>query len=322
MIPEKKTSTKGAVIDTSLLPNKTVETKRMSKFKSLFYKDSTWAIIFLLPHMLLFLAFMLIPVIGSFVLSFASWDLLSPLEWVGFGNYVELYNDEVFVQVFWNTVIFTFVSVPVGIFISLLLAVALNQKIRGIRFYRVAYFIPVISSMVAVAIIWQWIYNPEYGFLNFFLSLFGIDGPNWLSSQTWALPAVIITSIWKGLGFNMLIFLAGLQGIPDSYYEAADLDGASLIQKFRHITVPLLSPTTFFITIMAIINSFQVFDTVYLMTGGGPGRATSVIVHYLYQTGFQYFRMGYASAMAYVLFFFVFVLTVIQFLRQKKNSIY
>lgn len=298
------------------------EDSSKKKISKLFYKDSTWAIIFLFPHLILFLAFMLFPVIGSFVLSFASWDLIGELEWIGFGNYVELYNDEIFVEVFWNTVIFTAVSVPVGIFISLLLAVALNQKIGGIKFYRVAYFLPVISSMVAVAIIWQWIYNPEYGFLNFLLNLVGIDGPNWLSSQTWALPAVIITTIWKNLGFNMLIFLAGLQGISDSYYEAAELDGASVIQKFRHITIPLLSPTTFFITIMAVINSFQVFDTVYLMTGGGPGRATSVIVHYLYQNGFEYFRMGYASAMAYVLFFLVFILTIIQFLRQKRNSIY
>ncbi|MGP4042081.1 carbohydrate ABC transporter permease [Gracilibacillus sp. D59] len=287
-----------------------------------FYKDSTWAVIFLLPHLLLFLAFMLLPVIGSFVLSFANWDMLSPIEWVGFGNYSELFNDEIFVEVFWNTIIFTAVSVPVGIFISLLLAVALNQKIRGIKFYRVAYFLPVISSMVAVAIIWQWIYNPEYGFLNYLLGLFGINGPNWLSSQTWALPAVILTSIWKNLGFNMLIFLAGLQGIPESYYEASELDGASVIQKFFHITVPLLSPTTFFVTIMSLINSFQVFDTVYLMTGGGPGRASSVIVHYLYQSGFEYFRMGYASAMAYVLFFLVLVITIFQFWRQKRKNVY
>ncbi len=321
MIPEKKET----AIDSELVVEKPVLKEKKSKlqsFKNLFYKDGTWAIIFLLPHLVLFLAFMLIPVIGSFILSFASWDLLSPIEWVGFGNYVELFNDEVFVQVFWNTIIFTAVSVPVGIFLSLLLAIALNQKIGGIKFYRVAYFLPVISSMVAVAIIWQWIYNPEYGLLNFLLSLVGVDGPNWLSSETWAMPAVILTSIWKGLGFNMLIFLAGLQGIPDSYYEAADLDGASVIQKFYHITVPLLSPTTFFITIMAIIQSFQVFDTVYLMTGGGPGRSTSVIVHYLYQNGFEYFRMGYASAQAYVMFFLVFVITIIQFWRQKRNSIY
>lgn len=321
MLPEKKgTTNKSVVAEPSIIRGK--QEIKKGKLTSLFYKDGTWAVIFLLPHLILFLAFMLIPVIASFILSFTSWDMISQIEWVGFGNYVELFNDEIFIEVFWNTIYFTAVSVPVGIFISLILAVALNQKIRGIKFYRVAYFLPVISSMVAVAIIWQWIYNPEYGFLNFMLGIVGIDGPNWLSSQSWSMPAVIVTSIWKGLGFNMLIFLAGLQGIPDSYYEAAELDGASTWAKFRFITVPLLSPTTFFITIMAVINSFQVFDTVYLMTGGGPGRSTSVLVHYLYQNGFEYFRMGYASAMAYVLFFLVFIITLIQFWRQKKNSLY
>ncbi|WP_336885192.1 sugar ABC transporter permease [Caldalkalibacillus salinus] len=278
--------------------------------------------IFLLPHLVLFCAFMLFPVVGSFLLSFTQWDLIGDIEWVGSSHYVALLNDAVFVEVFWNTIYFTVVSVPIGICLSLVLAVALNQKIRGIKFYRVAYFLPVISSMVAVAVIWQWIYNPEYGLFNFLLSVVGIDGPNWLSSETWAMPAIILTSIWKGIGFNMLIFLAGLQGIPDNYYEAADLDGASMVQKFLHVTLPLLAPTTFFVTIMSVINSFQVFDTVYLMTGGGPGRSSSVIVHYLYQNAFEYFKMGYASAMAYVLFFLVFIFTIIQFWRHKKKSVY
>jgi multiple sugar transport system permease protein len=296
--------------------------EKTKKFKNLLYKDGTWAIIFLLPNLILFFAFMLFPVIGSFLLSFTSWDLLGPIHWVGLKNYVDLFQDEVFIEVLWNTIYFTAVSVPIGIFISLLLAIALNQKIRGIKFYRAAYFLPVISSMVAVAVIWQWIYNPEYGLFNFTLSLFGMKGPNWLSDSTWAMPAIIITSIWKGLGFNMLLFLAGLQGISESYYEAAELDGATTVAKFRHITVPLLTHTTFFVTVMSIIGSFQVFDTVFLMTGGGPGRSTSVVVHYLYQNAFEYFRMGYASAMAYILFFMVFIITVIQFWRQKKWSVY
>jgi multiple sugar transport system permease protein len=317
MIPERK-----APIQEEISSVSKPKEKRNLKLKKLFYKDGTWALIFLLPHLLLFLAFMLFPVIGSFLLSFTSWDLLGDIEWVGLNNYIDLTKDAIFIEVFWNTLYFTVISVPIGIFLSLLLAIALNQKIRGIKFYRAAYFLPVISSMVAVAVIWQWIYNPEYGLINFGLSLVGIDGPNWLSSETWAMPAIILTSIWKGLGFSMLIFLAGLQGIPDSYYEAADLDGASFVDKFRHITVPLLSPTTFFVTIMSIINSFQVFDTVYLMTGGGPGRSSSVIVHYLYQNAFEYFRMGYASAMAYILFFLVFVFTIIQFWRHKKKNIY
>ncbi|CAM4121767.1 carbohydrate ABC transporter permease [Lederbergia lenta] len=287
---------------------------------TIFYKDGPWAFILLLPSLIGFLIFVLFPVVASFFLSFTSWDLLTPIQWIGFENYINLFNDETFKKVLWNTLYFTVVTVPVGIIISLFLAVALNQKIRFIKFYRAAYFLPVISSMVAVAVVWQWIYNPEYGLLNFILSLTGIQGPSWLSDTKWAMPAVMITSIWKGLGFNMLIFLAGIQGISESYYEAADIDGATWFKKFLYITVPLLRPTTFFVTVMAIIGSFQVFDAVFLMTGGGPARSTSVLVHYLYQNGFEYFRMGYASAMAYILFFLVLIFTFIQFTLQKKRG--
>jgi multiple sugar transport system permease protein len=285
------------------------------------HKDGTWAFLLLLPNILGFLAFTLIPVFVSFFLSFTSWDMLTPIKWVGVDNYVNLLKDETFVKVFWNTIYFAGVSVPLGMVISLFLAVALDQNIRFKKFYRAAYFLPVVSSMVAVAVVWQFIYNPEYGLFNYFLSIFGIKGPNWLTSTKWAMPAVILTSIWKNVGFNMLIFLAGLQGIGDSYYEAAEMDGARWHHKFLFITVPLLSPTTFFVTVMSFISSFQVFDTVFLMTQGGPARSTSVIVHYLYENAFKYFNMGYASAMAYILFFMVFGITLIQFWRQKKWGI-
>jgi multiple sugar transport system permease protein len=291
---------------------------KTSRIKKMFYKDGPWALLLLLPNILGFLTFTLIPAISSFFLSFTSWDMLTPIKWVGFGNYSNLLKDETFIKVFWNTVYFAGISVPAGIVISLMLAVALDQNISLKKFYRAAYFLPVVSSMVAVAVVWQFIYNPEYGLLNYFLNLFGIKGPNWLTSTVWAMPAVIITSIWKNLGFNMLIFLAGLQGIPEDYYEAAELDGAIWHHKFLLITVPLLSPTTFFVTVMSFIGSFQVFDTVFLMTQGGPARSTSVIVSYLYENAFKYFNMGYASAMAYVLFFMVFIITLIQFWRQKK----
>ncbi|MGF7030742.1 multiple sugar transport system permease protein [Paenibacillus mucilaginosus] len=293
-----------------------------SAVKRWFHKDGTWAILLLLPNIIGFLAFTLIPVIASFLLSFTSWDMLSPIRWVGFENYAALLKDETFIKVFWNTIYFAGVSVPVGIVCSLFLAVALDQGIAFKKFYRAAYFLPVVSSMVAVAVVWQFIYNPEYGLLNYALSLIGIKGPNWLTSTVWAMPAVILTSVWKNVGFNMLIFLAGLQGIADSYYEAADLDGARWHQKFWYVTVPLLSPTTFFVTVMSFIGSFQVFDTVFLMTQGGPARSTSVIVHYLYENAFKYFNMGYASAMAYVLFFMVFLITLFQLWRQKKWGAY
>jgi multiple sugar transport system permease protein len=176
--------------------------------------------------------------------------------------------------------------------------------------------------MVGVSLVWMWIYNPEYGLLNYLLSLIGIKGPRWLSSINWAMPALIITGIWKGLGFNMLLFLAGLQGIPKHYYEAADLDGAKWFSKFFHITVPLLSHTTIFVIIISLINSFQGFDSVFLMTSGGPGRSTSVLVYYLYQNAFEYFRMGYASAIAYVLFFLILFFTLIQLWYQKKRVLF
>jgi multiple sugar transport system permease protein len=301
-----------------------VERKTGAKrvFKKWFHKDSTWALLLLLPNIIGFLAFTLFPVIASFLLSFTSWDMLSPIKWVGLSNYESLIKDETFIKVFWNTIYFAGVFVPVGIVCSLILAVALDQNISFKKFYRAAYFLPVVSSMVAVAVVWQFIYNPEYGLLNYFLSFFGIKGPSWLTSTVWAMPAVIITSVWKNVGFNMLIFLAGLQGISESYYEAAELDGARWHQKFFYVTVPLLSPTTFFVTVMSFISSFQVFDTVFLMTQGGPARSTSVIVHYLYENAFKYFNMGYASAMAYVLFFMVFIITLIQLWRQKKWGVY
>ncbi|WP_199621839.1 carbohydrate ABC transporter permease [Paenibacillus alkalitolerans] len=290
--------------------------------KKLFYKDATWAFLLLLPNIAGFLVFTFFPVIASFLLSFTSWDMLKPIEWVGLQNYYDLWKDETFIKVLWNTIYFSAVSVPAGIFISLFLAIALDQNIKFKKFYRAAYFLPVVSSMVAVAVVWQWIYNPEYGILNYFLGWFGIDGPDWLTSTVWAMPAVILTSVWKNLGFNMLIFLAGLQSIPESYYEAADIDGAKWHQKFRYITVPLLSPTTFFVSVMSFIGSFQVFDSVFLMTQGGPARSTSVIVYYLYENAFKYFYMGYASAMAYILFFMVFLITLVQFWHQKKWGVY
>jgi multiple sugar transport system permease protein len=291
---------------------------KTSKLMKVMHKDGTWAFLLLLPNILGFLAFTLIPVFASFVLSFTSWDLLSPMEWVGLSNYTELAKDETFVKVFWNTIYFAGISVPAGILISLFLAVALDQNIRFKKFYRAAFFLPVVSSMVAVAVVWQFIYNPEYGLMNYVLNMVGIRGPDWLTSTVWAMPAVIITSVWKNLGFNMLIYLAGLQGISEDYYEAADIDGARWHQKFLFITVPLLSPTTFFVTVMSFISSFQVFDTVFLMTQGGPARSTSVIVHYLYENAFKYFSMGYASAMAYILFFIVLIITLIQFWVQKR----
>lgn len=294
----------------------------MTRARRMLYSDGFWAAVFLTPNFMGFLVFTLFAVLASFGLSFTSWDLLGPVRWTGLANYRELLGDETFVKVFWNTLKFTLTSVPVGVTISLLLAVALDQKIPGVKVCRAAYFLPVISSSVAVAIVWQWVYNPEFGILNYILGLFGIKGPAWLTNTRWAMPAVIIASIWKDLGFNMMLFLAGLQGIPDTYYEASEIDGANWWARFRHITIPLLSPTTFFVMVTSVISSFQVFDLIFVMTGGGPARSTSVLVHYLYQNAFQYFRMGYASAIAYVLFFLVLIITFIQLAYSRRWVVY
>jgi multiple sugar transport system permease protein len=289
------------------------------KFKRLLNRESTWAFIFLLPNLIGFLMFSLGPLVASFFISFTKWDLMSPMKWIGLRNYIELFKDETFLKSLWNTIYFTIGTVPVGIIISLLLAVALNQHIKGTRIFRAAFFLPVIASWIAASLVWMWMYNPEFGLLNYILGLIGIKGPGWLTSLKWAMPSIIITSIWKGVGFNMLLFLAGLQGIPQIYYEAADIDGASWYRKFFHITIPLLSNTTLFVIIIAVINSFQAFDLIYMMTYGGPARTTSVLVFYLYQNAFRYFRMGYASAIAYVLFFLILIFAVVQFLLQKRR---
>ncbi len=283
-------------------------------------RDGFWAFAMLSPNLLGFLLFTLFPVIASLLLSFTSYDILTPPEWVGLYNYEEMFiYDKIVGQVVKNTLVYTCSVVPIGIFISLMLALALDQKIKFVKILRAAFFMPVITSAVAVSLVWQWLYNPDFGLLNSFLKMLGVtEPPVWLNSQVYALPAVIVAAIWKGLGYNMLLFLAGLQNISTTYYEAAELDGANDFQKFRHITWPLLSPTTFFVFVMSVISSFQVFDLVQLMTRGGPGRATSTLVHYIYQNGFKFFYTGYASALAYLLFALVLAITLVNMLFQKK----
>lgn len=286
---------------------------------SLVYKDGFWAILMLLPNLIGFTMFLMIPVLAAFVLSFTEFDVISPMTFVGLDNYLEMIRDPIVHETLRNTFVYTLITVPVGMALALALAVALDQPIAGRRVFRAVYFLPSITSMVAVAVVWQWIYNPEFGLLNFLLSVVGVDGPSWLSSSGTSLLSIAIVGVWKGLGYNMLLFLAGLQGVPSSYYEAAKLDGANAWQEFTNITLPMLRPTTFFIFIMSIIGSFQVFDSVMLMTEGGPGRSSSVLVHYLYQNAFEYFRMGYACALAYLLFFIVMGLTLIN-LRMEKST--
>jgi multiple sugar transport system permease protein len=271
------------------------------------------ALLFLLPNLTGFTLFHLGPVVGALVLSLTQWDLLSPPSFVGLSNYTTLiFEDPLFWESLKNTALYSLLSIPAGIVASLSLALAMNQRIRGITFYRTIYFIPVVSSMVAVAMVWRWLYNTDFGMFNHLLWLAGLPAVNWLGEPTLALASVALMSIWKGMGYNMVIFLAGLQGIPRTLYEAADIDGANAWLKFWKITLPLLSPTLFFVSVMAVISSFQVFDQVFIMTSGGPGTSTTVYNYYLYKNAFMWLKMGYASAMAYVLFAIIFVITVLQ----------
>jgi multiple sugar transport system permease protein len=276
-------------------------------------REALWGYLFLLPNILGFLAFNLFPLMFAIGMSFTRWDLISPPTFIGLSNYEKLFlEDESFRIAIKNTLFFTVLSVPSGTIISLILANILNQKIRGTTFYRTAYFLPVVSSSIAVALVWAWVFNPDFGLVNEILSTFGLPRLKWLASSTWALPAVVIVSVWRGLGPSTVIFLAGLQGIPEELYDAAKIDGANARQLFRHITIPMLSPTTFFVIVVSIIGSFQVFDLIYMMTRGGPGRASMVLVYYIYEHAFRWFGMGYAASIAFVLFVVILILTLIQ----------
>ena len=230
----------------------------------------------------------------------------------GVANYVALAKDEVYQQSLVNTANYALGSVPLSMLLGLGMALLVNQKVRGVTLFRAIFFLPVVTSSIAIGLVWAWLFSSYNGLINGMLGLVGVPPIPWLGSVTWALPAVIIVSIWYRVGHDMVLFLAGLQGIPEQLYEAAKIDGATSWQQFRHVTLPLLSPTTFFILIISVIGSFQVFNIIYVMTKGGPGYATSVYIFYLYQTAFNHFKMGYGSAMAFVLFLLLAGLTIFQ----------
>jgi multiple sugar transport system permease protein len=280
------------------------------------------AYLYLLPTFVGLILFSLGAIIFSVGISFTDWDILQPPHWVGLSNYVRLFTTPLNWQVFGNTLYYTAVIVPLGTALALGLALALNRGLRGIVILRGLYFLPVISSTVAVSLVWSWLYNQQFGLINYLLSLVGIAGPAWLADTRTAMPAVIIMSIWKGLGYNMVIFLAGLQGIPQELYEAAKIDGAGAWAQFRYVTLPLVSPTTFFVVVLSTIAAFQVFDQTYVMTGGGPAYSTTTLALFIYQNAFQWFHMGYAAALSYVLFAAVAVVTLLQFRAQGRFVFY
>lgn len=286
-------------------------------------KDFFWAILMILPALLGTLIFTFIPVIGSFIISLTRWNLISPPKFVGIKNYVQLLSDPLFYKVLATTSLYAIVVVLFSILLPIVLAIALNQKIKAPSIFRTAYFLPVVTPMVVVAIIWSWIFDPGNGIFNILLTKIGVlHTPLWLYDSNWALIAIIIVSVWKNLGYYMVIFLAGLQSIPESLYEAAEIDGATGINKHWNITIPMLTPTIFFVCIMSTISSFQVFDLIYLMTDGGPENATMVIVYWLYKNAFEFFKLGYASSIAYVLFVIILLLTLIQWKLRKKWVMY
>jgi multiple sugar transport system permease protein len=284
------------------------------------FQKSLWVAFFLLPSLAGLLVFLIVPMLASLALTFYEWDPLIPTRFtfVGTENYLTLIKDTDFWSALGHTLYFIAGYIPFVLVSGLSIALLMNQKLIGRTFFRGAFFIPVISAWVAVALMWSWIFNPKYGIVNYLLGLIGIVGPNWLYDPNWAMPAIILTSVWKDTGFIMVLFLSSLQNIPQEYYEAAALDGADGWAKFRYITLPLLSPTVFFTLIISLINSFQVFDQVWIMTEGGPAGSTSVLVEQIINNSFRYGRMGYAATLSWVLFLIVFLVTVFQ-TRMQKN---
>ena len=280
--------------------------------------QALWGYLLVAPMMLGFTVFFLIALAASLVLSLTDWDVLTRPQWVGLDNYVRLFRDEAFLTAMRNTVGLTIPNVVFRLAIALGLALALNSRIRFRALYRTIFFMPVLTMPVAVATIWKWLYDPTFGPINYMLGQFGLPRPEWLAHPGTALIAVVIVLLWSGVGYDMIIFLAGLQSIPRDYYEAAQIDGAGSWRQFRDITLPLLTPTTFFLLVIAIIGSLQVFDLVYVMTQVGSSNRFPTIVYYVYEEGFRNFRMGYAITIAWVLLFIILVFTVLQFRLQRR----
>jgi len=280
-------------------------------------KQAVAGYLFILPNLIGFLIFVFLPLLASLVLSFFNWDLVNQPEFIGFSNFIKMFNEPLFTKTLLNTVYYTAGVVPLTVVFGMLLAVLVNNVKKGF-IYKFSFFMPYLIPMVGAALIWQSIYMPNFGILTYLLDLIDITSPQWLSDPMWAMPAIIIMSVWKSIGFAFIVLLAGLQGIPNRYYEAARIDGANSVQQFFHITVPLLTPTIFFTVVISMIDSFKVFDQAFILTKGGPADATKTLVYYIYSQGFEYFKMGYASAVGWFLLLIIFGLTLVQFLYQRK----
>jgi multiple sugar transport system permease protein len=281
--------------------------------------ESRWAWLFLAPTLIGLAVLSAGPIFAALGISLTKWDLLTSPRFVGLDNFLALLHDHRFQTALRNTVYYTVTSVPLGLILGLGLALALNQRLRGISWIRTAYFLPVVTSTVAISLVWSWIYSPDHGPLNGVLGWLGIPAQKWISDPFWAMPSIVIMSVWQGLGTTVIIFLAGLQGIPEEYYDASAVDGAGRWARFRYVTLPLLTPSIFFTGILALIESFLVFDQVYVLARPGkPFDPTVTLVYTIYENGFQNFKMGYAAAEAWVLFVIVAVLAAVYFRLQNR----
>ncbi|MDO4297685.1 MAG: sugar ABC transporter permease [Lachnospiraceae bacterium] len=287
-------------------------------------KENIAGWMFISLNLIGYFLFKLIPILLAGVLSFSEWNIatdISSLKFAGFDNFIKMFSDNVFRISVKNTLIYTVIMVPVAIFLSLIFAVILDKYVFGKGLLRLAFYLPNISSMVAVSIVWMILFLPSYGPINNFLRTLGVDNPpKWLNGTATSLISIVIVGVWQRIGYNIIIVLAGLQGISTSLYEAAEIDGANVVQKFRYITIPGLNNTLFFLTIMSIINSFQVFTPVKVMTQGGPGTSSSVLVYYIYKSAFMNNEIGYASAMAWALFALVFAASAVRMIVSKKKD--
>ncbi|MEK3724266.1 carbohydrate ABC transporter permease [Paenibacillus sp. FSL H8-0034] len=282
-------------------------------------REKWYGYAFTLPMLLGYVLFLLGPIIGSFAMSLTNWNLISDLIFIGLANYrMAFFEDPVFLETLWNTLYFTLLFVPLNIMITLALALLTQRAIPGIGFFRTAIFSPIVTSIVVWAIVWKYIFQTDNGLINATLKVFGITGPSWLYNLELAIPVIVTVTLLKSLGMNMAIFLAALNGVPAMYYEAARIDGASRWRSFLHVTLPLISPTMFLVVMITLINSMKVFGQIYIMTKGGPGTSTHVMVFYIYEQAFKFNEFGYGSALSFILFFIILLLTLIQWYGRKR----
>jgi len=286
-------------------------------------KDAIKGWFFVTPSLMFQVLFVYLPLAYAFFVSFHRWNMIRPMKYVGLRNYIDLLTSEEFWHSLYVTFIYILGTVPTSVILGLLLALLLNMNwLKGRGLFRTMFYIPVITAMAAAAVVWNWLFEPNVGLINYIMGFFGIAPKKWLNDPHWAIVALIIVGVWKRIGYNMVLFLAGLQTIPRTYYEAAMIDGATTFARFWHITLPLLSPTTLFVTIIQFIASFRVFISVSVMTQGGPARSTEVITYFLYENAFNYLKMGYASAIAVIMFVMMFAFTLLQFKVSQRKVFY